>query len=37
MATRDPSLVIHSERGALADDLSSVTAAQWQTESLCHG
>ncbi|HJQ48700.1 MAG TPA: maleylpyruvate isomerase family mycothiol-dependent enzyme [Amycolatopsis sp.] len=37
MATRDPWPVIHSERGALADDLSDLTAAQWQTESLCQG
>ena len=27
--------VIHEERGALVDDLSGLTPAQWQTPSLC--
>jgi uncharacterized protein (TIGR03083 family) len=29
--------VIHAERGALVDDLSALTDAQWQTPSLCSG
>lgn len=29
--------VIHAERGALADDLSGLSDAQWQTPSLCSG
>ena len=29
--------VIHVERGALADDLSGLSDAQWQTPSLCTG
>jgi len=36
MAT-SPWPVIHAERGALADDLSSLTDTQWQTRSLCQG
>src|SRR4051794_38563586 len=28
---------IHAERGALADDLSGLDDAQWQTASLCQG
>jgi uncharacterized protein (TIGR03083 family) len=35
----DPDLwpAIHAERQALADDLASLTNAQWQTQSLCDG
>jgi uncharacterized protein (TIGR03083 family) len=29
--------VIHAQRQALADDLAGLTAAQWQTPSLCAG
>ena len=29
--------IIHQERAALADDLASLTDAQWDTESLCQG
>jgi len=29
--------VIHQERGALVDDLASLTDAQWQTASMCSG
>jgi uncharacterized protein (TIGR03083 family) len=36
MAT-SPWPVIHVERGALANDLSGLTDAQWQTPSLCQG
>jgi len=36
MAT-SPWPVIHAERGALADDLSRLNDAQWQTPSLCTG
>lgn len=36
MAT-SPWPVIHAERGALADDLSSLSDAQWQTPSQCTG
>lgn len=33
----NPWPVIHAERGALADDLSGLSDAQWQTPSLCSG
>jgi uncharacterized protein (TIGR03083 family) len=37
MASADPWPIIHAERGALADDLAGLTAAQWTTSSLCEG
>jgi uncharacterized protein (TIGR03083 family) len=33
----NPWPVIHAERQALADDLAGLTAAQWETASLCAG
>jgi uncharacterized protein (TIGR03083 family) len=35
MASDSPWQTIHSERGALADDLGNLTDAQWATPSLC--
>ena len=35
MASDSPWQTIHSERGALADDLATLTDAQWATPSLC--
>jgi uncharacterized protein (TIGR03083 family) len=35
MATTSPWPTIHAERRALADDLASLTDAQWSTPSLC--
>jgi uncharacterized protein (TIGR03083 family) len=37
MATASPWPLIHAEREALAEDLSSLDDAQWQTPSLCAG
>jgi uncharacterized protein (TIGR03083 family) len=37
MATASPWPLIHAERAALAEDLSSLDDAQWQTPSLCAG
>jgi Mycothiol maleylpyruvate isomerase N-terminal domain len=37
MATPSPWPLIHAEREALAEDLSSLVGAQWQTPSLCAG
>jgi uncharacterized protein (TIGR03083 family) len=37
MATASPWPLIHAEREALAEDLSSLDDAQWQTPSLCEG
>lgn len=37
MASDSPWPIIHSERAALADDLSDLAAARWETASLCRG
>lgn len=37
MSTSSPWPIIHAERVALADDLATLTQAQWGTASLCPG